>query len=75
MEKQNEEGKSEGTGPGSESERADPGNRAGSDSMEIPGSINVELLTVIGEIEGHESAPSHSKTTKYEHVLPKAGSH
>lgn len=31
----------------------------------------VELLTVIGEIEGHESAPSHSKTTKYEHVLPK----
>ena len=31
----------------------------------------VELLTVIGEIAGHESAPSHSKTTKYEHVLPK----
>lgn len=31
----------------------------------------VELLSVIGEIEGHESAPSHSKTTKYEHVLPK----
>ena len=31
----------------------------------------MELLTVIGEIEGHESAPSHSKTTKYEHVLPK----
>lgn len=31
----------------------------------------VELLTVIGEIEGHESAPSNSKTTKYEHVLPK----
>ena len=30
----------------------------------------VELLTVIGEIEGHESAPSHSKTTKYEHVMP-----
>ena len=26
---------------------------------------------MIGEIEGHESAPSHSKTTKYEHVLPK----
>ena len=30
----------------------------------------VELLTIIGEVEGHESAPSHSKTTKYEHVLP-----
>ena len=32
--------------------------------MEIPGNIR-------WEIEGHESAPSHSKTTKYEHVLPK----
>lgn len=31
----------------------------------------VELLTIIGEVEGHESAPSHSMTTKYEHVLPK----
>lgn len=31
----------------------------------------VELLTIIGEVEGHESAPSQSKTTKYEHVLPK----
>ena len=31
----------------------------------------IELLTIIGEVEGHESAPSHSKTTKYEHVLPK----
>ena len=25
----------------------------------------VELLTVIGEVEGHESSPSQSKTTKY----------
>ena len=31
----------------------------------------VELLTIIGEVEGHESAPSNSKTTKYEHVLPR----
>ena len=31
----------------------------------------VELLTIIGEVEGHESAPSQNKTTKYEHVLPK----
>lgn len=30
----------------------------------------IELLTIIGEIEGHESAPAQSKTTKYEHVLP-----
>lgn len=31
---------------------------------------NIHLLTVIGEIEGHECLPSNSKTTKYEHVLP-----
>lgn len=30
----------------------------------------IHLLTVIGEIEGHECLPSNSKTTKYEHVLP-----
>ena len=38
---------------------------------ENPNKYKVELLTIIGEVEGHESAPSHSKTTKYEHVLPK----
>lgn len=31
----------------------------------------IHLLTVIGEIEGHESLSGNSKTTKYEHVLPK----
>ena len=31
----------------------------------------VELLTIIGEVEGHESAPYNSQTTKYEHVLPR----
>ena len=36
-----------------------------------PRKYKVELLTIIGEVEGHESAPAHSKTTKYEHVLPK----
>lgn len=36
-----------------------------------PEKHRVELLTIIGEVEGHESAPSQSKTTKYEHVLPK----
>lgn len=30
----------------------------------------VHLLTVIGEIEGHECLSSNAKTTKYEHVLP-----
>ena len=38
---------------------------------ENPYRYKVELLTIIGEVEGHESAPAHSKTTKYEHVLPR----
>ena len=29
------------------------------------------MLSVIGEIEGHECLSSNTKTTKYEHVLPK----
>ena len=32
---------------------------------------NIQLLTIIGEIEGHECLPAATKTTKYEHVLPK----
>lgn len=31
----------------------------------------IHLLSVIGEIEGHECLPTNTKTTKYEHVLPK----
>ena len=30
----------------------------------------IHLITVIGEIEGHECLPANSKTTKYEHILP-----
>lgn len=32
---------------------------------------HIELLTIIGEIEGHDNLSSGSKTTKYEHILPK----
>lgn len=32
--------------------------------------IKIHLLTVIGEIEGHENSPGNVKTTKYEHLLP-----
>ncbi len=28
-------------------------------------------LTIIGEIEGHNASSSQSKTTKYEHIIPK----
>ncbi|MDR0963000.1 MAG: ATP-dependent Clp protease proteolytic subunit [Clostridium sp.] len=31
---------------------------------------NIHLLTIIGEIEGHDVLNSNSKTTKYEHILP-----
>ena len=31
---------------------------------------NVYCLTIIGQIEGHTTASSSTKTTKYEHVLP-----
>lgn len=30
----------------------------------------VYTLTIIGQIEGHQTAPENVKTTKYEHVLP-----
>ena len=41
------------------------------ESGEATLSHRIHLLSVIGEIEGHERLPGNSKTTKYEHVLPK----
>ncbi|MCD8023491.1 MAG: Clp protease, partial [Lachnospiraceae bacterium] len=40
--------------------------------VELPGKIH--LLSVIGEIEGHDCLPNNSKTTNYEHGLPKLAS-
>lgn len=31
----------------------------------------IQLLTIIGEIEGHESVSGNTKATKYEHLLPR----
>ena len=31
---------------------------------------HIQLLSIIGEVEGHECLPNNSKTTKYEHLLP-----
>ena len=31
----------------------------------------LHLLSIIGEVEGHECLSANTKTTKYEHVLPK----
>lgn len=33
-------------------------------------SNSIHLITIIGEIEGHDNLGSNSKTTKYEHILP-----
>ena len=30
----------------------------------------IQLMTIIGEIEGHDVLPNTSKSTKYEHILP-----
>lgn len=38
---------------------------------ELSLSHNIHLLSVIGEIEGHECLSANAKTTKYEHVLPR----
>lgn len=32
---------------------------------------SLHLLTIIGEIEGHDALGSQAKTTKYEHLLPR----
>ncbi|MBQ4529541.1 MAG: ATP-dependent Clp protease proteolytic subunit [Lachnospiraceae bacterium] len=37
-------------------------------------SDKIHLLTIIGEIEGHENLSPNTKTTKYEHVLPQLAS-
>lgn len=34
-------------------------------------SKNILLLSIIGEIEGHEAAPEKNKATRYDHVLPR----
>lgn len=31
----------------------------------------IHLITIIGEVEGHENSSGNNKTTKYDHVLPK----
>ena len=31
---------------------------------------HIQLLSIIGEVEGHECLAANSKTTKYEHVIP-----
>lgn len=37
-------------------------------------SHKIHLITIIGEVEGHENIGSNSKVTKYEHILPQLAS-
>ncbi len=53
------------------SEQEDEKREAIKEDGELALSHHIHLLSVIGEIEGHECLPGNSKTTKYEHVLPK----
>lgn len=39
-------------------------------TLDGDGTKEIHLLSVIGEIEGHENLSGSSKTTKYEHILP-----
>ncbi len=42
-------------------------------TMELEGNSkkhHIKLLTIIGEIEGHEAVSGSTKATKYEHLLP-----
>lgn len=40
-------------------------------TLENKGSrTRIQLLSIIGEVEGHECLSSQNKTTKYEHILP-----
>lgn len=39
-------------------------------TLDGPGRGKIHLLSIIGEIEGHENLSGSTKTTKYEHILP-----
>ncbi len=40
------------------------------DLAENPRRHHIKLITIIGEIEGHETVSGNTKATKYEHLLP-----
>ena len=33
--------------------------------------MNIYCLSIVGQIEGHSNLPADTKTTKYEHIIPK----
>ena len=47
----------------------DSDNKDGQVVLEDKNGKKIKLITIIGEIEGHDNLPAASKTTKYEHLL------
>lgn len=63
---------------GSNNDEKDRKNKEDREQIREEGSVSavsngkrIEIMTIIGEIEGHENLSSSSKTTKYEHILPR----
>ncbi len=55
----------------------DAGNETALDTLEalgesgpLPRDREIQCLTIIGQVEGHQLLPENVKTTKYEHVMP-----
>lgn len=38
--------------------------------ISVCGKYTVQVMTIIGQIEGHYILPPHTKSTKYEHIIP-----
>lgn len=53
-----------------EEERSDRIKETGQVTLDNGGKSKIHLMTIIGEIEGHENSPSGGKATKYDHLLP-----
>lgn len=65
----NQEGQGESKGPEAQEKQDEQVERTG--QLTLQSDTKIHLLNIIGEIEGHECLPSNSKTTKYEHVIPR----
>ena len=53
-----------------EEKRTDRIKETGQVTLDSEGKNRIHLMTIIGEIEGHENAASGGKATKYDHLLP-----
>lgn len=78
--KEQDKGKQERTGPAEEEQEKRDREKHEEERIYETGQVtldhnpqkrNIHLLSIIGEIEGHENLSGNSKTTKYEHILPK----